>query len=142
MRSTRPRGAATPTRPWAAAAVALWLGSCGQPEVAKSPDLVQPVWSAPEAEAPAAANEAGSDTSGNDPAPAAPTETNLDAPAPGADGLPGAEAAKTAELDAEAAPAKLDAADEPPILEEPKPRSTAKVSKSKKKKKAKPKPAQ
>jgi hypothetical protein len=144
MRFTRPRGAATPTtRQWAAAAVALWLGGCGQPEVAKSPDLVQPVWSAPEAEAPVAANETGSDTSGNDPAPAASAETNLDAPAPGADGLAGPEAAETAEVDAEAAPAKLDAADEPPILEEPKPRSTAKASKSKKKKKkAKPKPAQ
>jgi hypothetical protein len=138
MRFTRPGAAGkSTTRPWAAAAVALWLGGCGQTEVAKSPDLVQPVWRAPEAEAPVAATETRSDTSGTDPA--APTETNLDAPAPGADGSPGA----AAEATEEAAPAQLEAADEPPTLEEPKPRSTAKASKSKKKKKkAKPKPAQ
>ena len=143
MRFTRAGGAGkSATPPWAAAAVALWLGGCGQPEVAKSPDLVQPVWSAPEAETPVAAIETGSGTGGTDSAPAAPTETNLDAPAAGGDGSPGAAAAETAEVLAEAAPAQLDAADEPPILEEPKPRSTAKASKSKKKKKkAKPKPA-
>jgi len=124
-----------------AAAVALWLGGCGQPEVVKSPDLVQPVWRAPEAEAPVATSETGSNTSGADPAPAVPSETDLDAPAPGADGSPTGEGAETTEV-AEAAPAQLDAADEPPILEEPKPRSTAKASKSKKKKKAKPKATQ
>jgi hypothetical protein len=140
MRFTRPGQAGkSTTPPWAAAAVALWLGGCGQPEVAKSPDLVQPVWSAPEAES-VAASETGSDTSGTGPAP---TETNLDAPAPGADASSAAEAVETAEVAAEAAPAQLDPADEPPILEEPKPRSTAKATKSKKKKKkAKAKPVQ
>jgi hypothetical protein len=142
MGFTRPGGAGKlAARRWAAAAVALWLGGCGQPEVAKSPDLVQPVWSAPEAETPVAAIEPGSDTSGTGSTSAALTEINLDAPAPGADGSPGA-AAETAGAPAEAAPAQLDAADEPPVLEEPQPRSTAKASKSKKKKKkAKPKPA-
>ena len=143
MRFTRPGAAGKSATPlWAATAVALWLGGCGQPEVAKSPELVQPVWSAAEAETPVAAIETGSDPSATGSTPAAPTETNLDAPAPGADGSPGAAAADTAEVLAEAAPAQLDAADEPAVLEEPKPRATAKASKSKKKKKkAKPKPA-
>jgi len=134
MRFSRPgaTGRST-TRPWAAA-VALWLGGCGQPEAVKSPELVQPVWGAPEAEAPPDATETKSDTA----------PTDLDAPAPGADGSPGAEAAASSEAVAEAAPEKLDPADEPPILEEPKPRSTAKASagkSKKKKKKAKPSPA-
>lgn len=142
MRFTPPGQAGkSTTPPWAAAALALWLGGCGQPEVAKSPDLVQPVWSAPEAEAPVAVSE--TDSSGTGTAPAVPTETNLDAPAPGVDGSPAAEAADTTEAVAQAAPAQLDPADEPPILEEPKPRATAKASKpKKKKKKAKAKPAQ
>ena len=125
------------TWPWAAA-VALWLCGCGQPEAVKSPDLVQPVWGAPEAEAPAAATETASEMSGTEPSL---TATDLDAPAPGSEGSPEAEAAAPTEAVAEAAPAQLDAADEPPILEEPKPRSTAKASsKSKKKKKKKAKP--
>ncbi|HKO91515.1 MAG TPA: hypothetical protein VJU61_10205, partial [Polyangiaceae bacterium] len=69
------------TRPWAAA-LALWLAGCGQPEAPKAPDLVQPVWGAPEAEAPPAA-ETGSDTSGSEPA--SPAAAELDAPAPGAE---------------------------------------------------------
>jgi hypothetical protein len=125
------------TRPWAAA-VALWLGGCGQPEAVKSPDLVQPVWSAPEAEAPPAATDTRSDGSATEPTP---TETDLDAPAPGADGSPAAEGAASTEVVAEAAPAQVNLADEPPILEEPKPRSTAKASGSKSKKKKKKQPA-